>query len=366
MHYLKNPISIQFELSNVCQALCLGCSRTLIDYDKLKTMQTPVTIDQVPVKSAFEGKQKVYLKLDALKNALTPNLMESIKDVYFIGTVDDPFAHPQLVEYIEWLVTTHPQVYFCLHTNGGLRTPEYFKELALVLKKHNNYKIWFSIDGLENTNHYYRKRVQWLKIMANAEAFINSGGKAGWQYLIFPWNKHQIYEARELAKKMGFRNFKERWNRRTDLNNNSFSYRQKQKIENKHNFQNPSEYEVHCGWAHNLKQYHVGHDGKLWPCCYLDNYRRMGLHEGEEGDINWENRFSIYEDGWNDLYTKTADEILEHRFFKEDIVDSWSSNKHGLDYKDRIYKCTTTCSKKHQLKQGTFVPASNNKKVTRL
>ena len=172
--------------------------------------------------------------------------------------------------------------------------------------------------------------------MANAEAFISAGGKAGWQYLIFPWNKHQIYEARDLAKQMGFRNFKERWNRRTDLNNNSFSHRQKQKIENKHNFQNPNEYEVHCGWAHDLKQYHVGHDGKLWPCCYLDNYKRMGIHEGEEGDVNWESRFSIYEDGWNDLYTKTADEILEHRFFKEDIVDSWNSDTHGLGYKDRL------------------------------
>lgn len=366
MHYLKNPISIQFELSNVCQALCLGCSRTVIDYDKLKTLNTPVTIEHVPVKSAFEKKDQIYLKLDALKNALTPQFMKSVKDVYFIGTVDDPFAHPQLNEYIEWLVTTYPHVYFCLHTNGGLRSPEYFKELALILKKHNNYKIWFSIDGLEDTNHYYRKRVQWTKIIANAKAFIDAGGKAGWQYLIFPWNQHQVDEARQLAKQLGFRNFKERWNRRTELNDNSFSYKQKGKIENKHNFQNPNEYEIHCGWAYDLKQYHVGHDGRLWPCCYLDNYRRMGLHEGDEGDVNWENRFAIYEDGWNDLYTKTSDEILKHRFFTEDLVDSWSSNKHGLDYKDRIYKCTTTCSKKQQLKQGTFVPASNTKKVIKL
>ena len=210
MHYLKKPISIQFELSNVCQALCLGCSRTLIDYDKLKTMQTPVTIDQVPVKSAFEGKEKVYLKLDALKNALTPKLMESIKDVYFIGTVDDPFAHPQLVEYIEWLVTTHPQVYFCLHTNGGLRNPEYFKELALVLKKHNNYKIWFSIDGLEDTNHLYRIGAKWDKLMANTEAFINAGGRARWQFITFNHNSHQLQKAKDMAKELGFSEFIEK------------------------------------------------------------------------------------------------------------------------------------------------------------
>ena len=366
MHYLKNPISITFELSNVCQALCLGCSRTVIDYDKLKTLNTPVTIEHVPVKPAFSGKDQIYLKLDALKNALTPTLMKSIKDVYFIGTIDDPLAHPDLIEYIDWLITTHPSVYFCLHTNGGLRSPEYFKEMARVLNKHQNYTIWFSIDGLQDTNHYYRKRVQWSKIISNANAFIKAGGKAGWQYLIFPWNKHQIEEARNLAQQMGFRKFKERWNRRVNLNKNSFSWQEREKIEEKHNFQNPNEYEVYCSWGNDLKQYHVGYDGRLWPCCYLDNYRRMGLHEGDEGDVNWENRFAIYEDGWNDLYTKTSDEILKHRFFTEDLVDSWSSNKHGLDYKDRIYKCTTTCSKKQKLKQGTFVPASNTKKVTKL
>lgn len=43
--------------------------------------------------------------------------------------------------------------------------------------------------------------------MANAQAFIDAGGYADWDYLIFKHNEHQIDEAIALSKKMGFGNF---------------------------------------------------------------------------------------------------------------------------------------------------------------
>ena len=43
--------------------------------------------------------------------------------------------------------------------------------------------------------------------MENARAFIDEGGNAAWQYLIFPWNAHQVDEAKELSVEMGFKQF---------------------------------------------------------------------------------------------------------------------------------------------------------------
>jgi hypothetical protein len=43
--------------------------------------------------------------------------------------------------------------------------------------------------------------------MANVQAFINAGGRAEWDYLIFKHNEHQIDEAKDLSKKLGFYSF---------------------------------------------------------------------------------------------------------------------------------------------------------------
>ena len=43
--------------------------------------------------------------------------------------------------------------------------------------------------------------------MENAKAFIDSGGIARWRMLVFEHNKHQIEQAEELSKDMGFKVF---------------------------------------------------------------------------------------------------------------------------------------------------------------
>ena len=67
--------------------------------------------------------------------------------------------------------------------------------------------INFAFDGLEDTNHLYRRRVNWSTAIKNATAYIDSGGTARWTYLTFKHNEHQIEEARSLAKKMNFLSF---------------------------------------------------------------------------------------------------------------------------------------------------------------
>lgn len=43
--------------------------------------------------------------------------------------------------------------------------------------------------------------------MANAQSFIQAGGIARWEFLVFKHNEHQVEQARQLAKDMGFKAF---------------------------------------------------------------------------------------------------------------------------------------------------------------
>jgi hypothetical protein len=96
-----------------------------------------------------------------------------------------------------------------MHTNGGMRNPEWWARLGAVFAKRSQlamdcWRIIFSIDGLEDTNHLYRRNVKWDNLMANAKAFIDAGGKAVWEFLIFEHNEHQIEAARSLSEELGF------------------------------------------------------------------------------------------------------------------------------------------------------------------
>ena len=51
--------------------------------------------------------------------------------------------------------------------------------------------IIFGIDGLEDTNHIYRKNVKWKKLEENIKIYIKYGGTASWQFIVFEHNKHQ-------------------------------------------------------------------------------------------------------------------------------------------------------------------------------
>ena len=97
-----------------------------------------------------------------------------------------------------------------MHTNGGVRNEHFWMDLAEL-----DVKVIFSIDGLADTNHLYRRNVKWDKLMSNVETFISNGGRANWEYLVFKHNQHQTSQAEALSKRMGFVNFRhffsERW-----------------------------------------------------------------------------------------------------------------------------------------------------------
>ena len=95
----------------------------------------------------------------------------------------------------------------------------------------------------------------------------------------------------------------------------------------------------------NYKMYFISFDSKLWPCCFLNN----GFFQTEPGkaDILQQRLFDAYgDDEWNDISKHSIKEILDHEFYKNDLVDSWDSNIHGLEKGTKIHRCTEVCSVK--------------------
>ena len=63
-----------------------------------------------------------------------------------------------------------------------------------------NDKIIFSIDGLEDTNHLYRKNAKWKSIMGGIEMLQKRKCKIIWKFIVFKHNQHQIYQAKQLCE----------------------------------------------------------------------------------------------------------------------------------------------------------------------
>ncbi len=352
MQYLSEPIRLQFELSSMCNALCLGCVRT--DTDTFSH-----------TKEIIESKK--YISLDVFKKIIDAEEFASVTELEFCGTIDDPLMHPNFLEMLEYAARRKFKI--LIHSNASLRNRSYWIDLASILQQHDSHIVRFSIDGLEDTNHIYRQNTSWPKIMENAQAFIQAGGHAMWQFLIFPWNKHQVNDAHQLSKDMGFAEFVSRHDR-SIATGYGLEKIQKIKVENiqktrvassiqdiNKELENKVTDNINCD-TKNRKMYFIGYDSKLWPCCFLHN----GFMKSDIGKVNHlkDRLFGAYDsDTWNDLTLHSVGEVLGHPFYTNDLVTSWQSNDHGTNKYSRITRCTEVCSVK-KLKE---LPIGNYKKL---
>lgn len=185
---------LHIELTNACNAACTMCTRFHVNSPLIRP---DLTIDQI----TLEKFQKYF----------PPEVIKKLEIVLFCGVHGDPGMAKDLYEICEYIATTNPATSVRMNTNGGMRNPEFWAKLGTLFSKqrkdHWKWMVTFSIDGLEDTNHIYRRNVVWKKVIENAQAFIDAGGIAEWDFLIFKHNEHQIDEAIALSKKMGFLNF---------------------------------------------------------------------------------------------------------------------------------------------------------------
>jgi len=184
---------IHLEPTEICQAMCPMCDRVTLD-GKLNPWITNAS-----------------LSLDDIRGMFPIGFIEQLNEMYMCGNLGDPMLAPECVEIFAYFRKHNPKIYLSMNTNGGARKPDFWRNLA-KLTNH----ITFSIDGLEDTNHIYRKGVSWKNVMNNVKEFINAGGKAKWDYLVFEHNEHQIKLAEATSKRLGFIDFRVKTTNRYD------------------------------------------------------------------------------------------------------------------------------------------------------
>jgi MoaA/NifB/PqqE/SkfB family radical SAM enzyme len=185
---------LHIELTNACNAACPMCTRFHMNSP---TIRPDLQIAQIT--------------LEQFKKWFPPYVIQKLEVVLFCGVHGDPGMAKDLYEICEYIGESSEKTSVRINTNGGMRKPEFWERMGKLFSSKFNAKItWqvtWSIDGLEDTNHLYRRNVEWDKLMANVKAYIGAGGRAEWDYLIFGHNEHQIDEAKDLSKKLGFASF---------------------------------------------------------------------------------------------------------------------------------------------------------------
>jgi MoaA/NifB/PqqE/SkfB family radical SAM enzyme len=182
---IDNINSINAELSNYCNAACPMCARYFIDG----------VLNRERVNST-------HTTLNFLKDNIGEKLVRQLKRFTSCGNLGDGSMNPECFEIYQWLRHTNKNINLTLHTNGGARNLDFWRALAKI-----DVHVTFAIDGLEDTNHLYRRNVQWSKLIENVQAFIDAGGSATWAMLAFKHNELQIEQCRTLSTQLGFKHF---------------------------------------------------------------------------------------------------------------------------------------------------------------
>ena len=192
---------VHWEPTDKCNSGCAMCPRYDSQGFELSTLEN------------------VEWTLESFKKAWTVDFIKDLNKVLACGNFGDPCACKEFVDMYEYMREINPNIELACNTNGSLRTQDWWARLGKVITQRPDRTggyCTFSIDGLEDTNHLYRRGTIWKNIMRNAEAFIAAGGEAHWDFIVFEHNEHQVDEARDLAIKMGFKNFNvkrtTRWN----------------------------------------------------------------------------------------------------------------------------------------------------------
>ena len=117
----------------------------------------------------------------------------------------EPTINPELTDLVLWAHRLSKKIKnISISTNGGTRDVAFWHKLGRISRKHGKLSVIFGIDGLEDTNHIYRRNVKWEILQRNFRTYIAAGGNAVWQFIVFSHNKHQLDDVKERLDREGF------------------------------------------------------------------------------------------------------------------------------------------------------------------
>lgn len=330
--FYKNITVIEVENSTICNARCPQCLREELAFENIP----------------YEQK---YLSVDFF-NLIPDTVYANLKKIHFAGTLGDPCAAPNFLDVLRAVKAKNKNTRITISTNGGMKSADWWKELASILSPDDS--VMFAIDGLENTNHIYRVNVNWNNLIKNVKSFINNGGNASWQFIVFRHNQHQINQAREMAKELKFREFLVKKSHRfpiTEIKGLKLIGGDNVPIEpstdgmyvNEIKFipnyktwkEDTKDLKIECD-AQLEESVYIDVEGRLFPCCYIaSSLYQFNTFTGQFYNQGWDEFWKENGDDLINLYKHDWDQILTGTFYKE-IQRKWTAE-------DRLNVCTFFC-----------------------
>lgn len=318
MYKLEQVRSMHLEVTTKCQAKCPMCPRR-INGGLLNPFidLTEITLEQ-------------------FKDWFSTDFVKQLNHVSMCGNLGDPIVAKDTLEIFKYLRDNNDILSLVMHTNGSARTTEWFEKLAEL-----KVRVVFGIDGLEDTHKLYRVDTDWHKIIDNATAFINAGGDARWDMLVFQHNEHQVDECKALSQTLGFKDFYVKHTSRfkdgkfhvldeqgkttnilypTSKSNNMIS-----KALTAERDTLPT---ISCK-SKKDSQIYVSANGTVTPCCWID---MQSMPPMQESRIQYLDTIGY----WTNLHNQTLDEIFDSGYFTK-IESSWSTCG--------IKECSKQCGK---------------------
>jgi len=254
---LRDIKVLHLEPTDVCQAACALCARET-DPNFKKDRQHHLTMDQII--RVFD--QEKIRRLDKM---------------FMCGNYGDPVAGKHTLDIFQEFRKINSTIVLGMNTNGGLQTTFWWYELAKIMNQSQDYVV-FSIDGLESTNATYRQNVVWNKVMSNARSFIEAGGSAHWDMLVYQHNQHEVDECEQLARTLGFKWFRAKVSKR--------GFTDELKFPTGWNPPQLQSAQVRCHALAEQSTY-IDAQGRESPCCWLGSRQRDFVSDFELVQTSW-------------------------------------------------------------------------------
>ena len=341
---------VHLEITQNCQAACPMCDRNMNG----EGINPHLNLDE--------------LTLDDCKRMFEPKFISNLEAMYMCGNHGDPIVARDTLEVFQYFRKHNPNIWLSMNTNAGARDEQWWKDLAECFG--NRGVVYFSVDGLRETNHIYRQNVIWDNVERSMKSFINAGGRARWDYLIFQHNEHQVDEAEALSKEWGFEQFRKKKSGRfittkqkkktehqavskkgdkssviampKQKKNQNAVVNKAEKIIKKHGSieQYYDNTEVFCK-SLNEKEIYVSAEGIVTPCCWTAGRMYKWWQKDPKVQQIWD-----YIDGAGgkdaiNMKLNGIEKVLETGFF-DDIKASWSKPSCAAG---KLEVCAQKCGK---------------------
>ena len=321
---------LQIEISSLCNARCPMCMRNYHGF--------PYNF----------GYKETNLTLEKIKTIVPETVVAQLKRVLINGNLGDLVMNPETPSILAWF-RQHGQQYkpgkpgltLSAFTNGGAQGREFWQSLATT-----GVYLEFCIDGLEDTHHIYRQNTVFETVIKNAQIFIAAGGHANWCMTEFDHNRHQIDEARERSKALGFKKFNLRnhgrdWGPVYSQNGQKLFELKKESgktfpdqiteewinLHGARKLASAPYDEVKCKALYDWSpvSMYIASDGNIDPCCFIGNFSKPGTTYVE--DVH------VLRDG------ATVDTLEKGVVWFNQIIDTFDTPK-------QLTACNTYCTKK--------------------